>query len=148
LRFLRLLSQYYQGLDPLDPPPSYQPFAKPALALDMSNAQGSSMPEDLYRLGTVPLPWKDPARGPLLVRVNLRFTATQIRAIRQAFNEVDNADGSTLRFSRQDVLVALLAHSISQADSDMPPIHYITVIVNVRTYFSFDVAFFLLLRSA
>jgi hypothetical protein len=89
----------------------------------------------MYPAESDPLPWNDTTKGQLPIRVDLRFTANQIGEFHQTVNnESAKFDGSKTLLSRQDVLSALLAHSISQADPSMPPVHRILTIVNVRAF--------------
>lgn len=67
--------------------------------------------------------------------VNLRFTATQLRDIHQGALDESNRAGDSNNdgwFSRQDVVLALLAQSFSQADYTMPPVRRFLNVINVR----------------
>jgi hypothetical protein len=85
---------------------------------------------------SLPAPASDSqSKGPSLVQVNLRFTASQLSAIRQGvLNELDKTGGSNPGFSRTDIIIALLAHSFTQADKDSPPVDSAIVMFNVSTY--------------
>lgn len=124
LRFARLLSQNYQGLPPLDDPPSY--------------ADIPSYPFNPDHYGKIPTPnfnLNYPARdvpphqrpGHLKpLRIDLRFTAGQIAQIHKA---VLAHAAEPIILSRQDVLSALLVFCTSKVDS---PIQYLSSICNVR----------------
>jgi hypothetical protein len=135
LRFLRLLSQYYQGLDALDPPPCYQRLLDSASALLMSGKPDVILPASVSESP------KDLAKESSLVQVNLRLTAMQLSSIRQAvLNELDKTGGPDPGFSRADMVIAIIAHSLAQAD--VPPVDHLSMLVNVSTHISHPIIFF------
>ncbi|GJE85414.1 hypothetical protein PsYK624_014930 [Phanerochaete sordida] len=127
--FLRLLSQNYQGLAPLDPPPSYTtPAPVPFNAADYGAIPHPDYAY-FYPLRGVP-PHLVPG-GKKPVRVDIRLTAAQIAELRAGVLE-QCTERDAPRLSRQDVLVALLAYCLSKADPDNPPIQHICTIVMSR----------------
>jgi hypothetical protein len=126
-RFLRLWSQNYQGLDALDPAPCYQPLLDRA---PTSHRMSDNVNFFIQASGS---PKSIPA-GPSPVNVNLRFTATQLRAMYQGvLDELDKTGGSNPGFSRTDLIIALLAYSFTQADEDSPPVDNLIMTFNVST---------------
>ncbi|GJE85405.1 transferase family-like protein [Phanerochaete sordida] len=129
LSFLRLLSQNYQGLEPLDPPPSYA--APPRLPFNAADYGEIPYPDyqHLYPLRGV-APHVEPGRKKPL-RLDLRLTAAQIAAIHKGVL-AQCPESSPPILSRQDVLVALVAYCLSKADPQAPPIQHISTILMSR----------------
>ena len=133
LQFVRLISQYYQGLESLDPPPSYAP--RPMYSTDL----GSDCYEIPSLLAEQPFPLRDlynPCLAPQdtePVRVDFRLTGSQISQLQKAI-QVMGHDDTQPRLSRQDVIAALLAHCITKADTESPPISHVGSIIDVRFF--------------
>ena len=119
LMFLKTISQFYQGLGPVDPPPYYEPeaikFPEPSTsltAIEPFDPSGS-------------FPWERPHRKEMEF-VAFRLTASQVAQIHGTI-----AQGKEhLRISRADVLTGMLARCFSEFESK--PIHTILSVVNVR----------------
>ncbi|EMD32266.1 hypothetical protein CERSUDRAFT_118969 [Gelatoporia subvermispora B] len=131
-RFLRLLSQTYQGLASLDPYPEY------AADIDtppcMQEVRKFDIPgmEQTYSLNEPP-PFLDP-KLETTSRVDIRFSARQLKELKTAVlsQRPKTSDAETLFLSTQDTLVALLARCFTIADLEAPPIERITYVVNAR----------------
>lgn len=127
-QFARLLSQNYQGLKPLDPPPSYAPI--PDYPFDADKYSGIRLPdqENYYPLRGVH-PLLEPGKEKFVL-VNIRLTAAQILQV-QAGVLAQCPGAAPTRLSRQDILAALLAHCMNKTDASTPPIRRINTVVNV-----------------
>ena len=130
LEFVRLISQYYQGLEPLDPAPSYHPRSIYSADPDEDHCNRPSLLaerpfslRDLYSLSLVP-------QNARPVSINFRLTSSQIAQLQKAIQAMGH-DDTLPRLSRQDVIAALLAHCITKADTESPPISQISNIVDV-----------------
>lgn len=130
LQFLRLLSQNYQGLEPLDTPPSHE--MAPEYPLNPDAYGDIPVPEfaHSYPLRGIP-PYLEPGRKKP-GRVNIRMTASQIAQVQKGV-VAQCPDGKPPIISRQDALVALLAHCVSKSDPETTPIQHISTIVMVRS---------------
>ena len=124
LMFLNHLSQLYQGLGPVDPPPYYEPkairFVEPLRA-----------PLPMYRRYdlSAPPPWEQPERRAMEF-VAIRLTATQLTEIRNFVRKGMRQPGIT----RMDVVVALFARCLSEVEPEFKPIDAISYVVNVRVF--------------
>lgn len=127
--FLRLLSQNYQGLEPLDPPPSYaQPPRYPFNQADYGEIPAPDFAH-FYSLRGVP-PHLEPGRTKP-VRVDFRLTAAQVAELQRGVL-AQCPDGALPVLSRQDVLIALIAYCTSKADPASPPVQHISNICMTR----------------
>lgn len=119
--FLRLLSQLYQDLGPIDPPPYYEPEA-------IKFRDPLETPSHIFHIYHPPTPpWEHPERK-LMEFVAFRLTATQLAEIHNTI-----AKGTEhLRISRVDVVVALLALCLSETEPEAKPIDTISYVINVR----------------
>jgi len=120
--FVRLISQLYQGLGPIDPPPHYEPKA-------IRFPEPSRPPSSTYRLYDLsdPPPWEQPERKAMEF-VALRLTATQLTELR---NHVANRTGKR-GITRVDVVIALFARCLSEVEPESKPVDTISYVVNVR----------------
>ena len=125
LLFLRLLSQLYQGLGPIDPPPYYEPGA--IKFTESLRAPGSPV---FHRCDPLaPTPWERPERKAMEF-VAFRLTATQLAEINGSV-----AEGMEhLRMSRVDTVVGLLARCLSEVEPESKPIDNISYVINVRAF--------------
>ena len=102
--FLGLLSQLYQGLEPVDPTPYYEPEA-----IKFTEPSGSSSPAPPVR------------RQPKLKAmefVGFRLTAAQVAGIHNAVtNGMEH-----LKISRVDPVVELLARCLLEVEPESKPI--------------------------
>ncbi|GJE85404.1 hypothetical protein PsYK624_014830 [Phanerochaete sordida] len=129
LAFLRLLSQHYQGLEPLDPPLSYTaPPRYPFNAADYDDIPCQDY-KYLYPLRGVP-PHAEPGRQKP-VRVDIRLQAEQITQLHKGVL-AQCPEPSPPILSRQDVLAALIAYCLSKTDPEAPPIQHISNVVMTR----------------
>lgn len=128
-QFARLLSQNYQGLEPLDPAPTYD--RAPPQPFDPEKYKGIPLPDCMYHYSfrSTP-PHLEPGRKKP-DRIDIRLTAGQIAQINKGIL-AQCPDGNTPILSRQDTLVAVLAYCISKADPDSPPVQHISTILMVR----------------
>jgi hypothetical protein len=113
LRFLRTLSQLYQGLAPSDAKPLYhirleEPPHAPAVETPCH--------QNAYPLGDHS-PSLDVEEAIQPVRLDLRLTDTQLRQLRTG---IQSGRPGSPPLSRQDCLVAVLALCFSLADPSMP----------------------------
>jgi len=124
LLFLKLLSQLYQGLEPIDPPPYYEPeaikFPKP------QQAPSSTSTYDPYD-PSAPPPWENP-EGKKMDFVALRLTAKQLSELHSSIVK----DADHLRISRADTVVGLLARCLSEVEPESKPIDMISYVINHR----------------
>jgi len=111
LQFLRQVSQLYQGLGPIDPPPYYEPEA-------------TKFPEPPKASPT----WKQPWRNGMEF-VAFRFTATQL-------TEIHNSVAKGIehpKITRMDIVTGLLERCLSEVDPESKPIDTILYVIDVRT---------------
>jgi hypothetical protein len=127
LLFLTLLSQLYQGFEPIDPPPYYEPEA-----IKFPEPLKTPSPIfDLYDPSTPP-PWECPERKAMEF-IAFRLTAAQLAEIHNSV-----AKGvEHLRISRVDTVVGLLARCLSEVEPDSRPIETVCYVINVRTFICF-----------
>ena len=121
LLFFRLLSQLYQGLGPIDPPPYHEPeaikFAKqPNVPSPLSNRIDSPTPPTR----------KQPERKGMEF-VAFRLTATQLTEIHNSVTKGMEHP----RITRMDIVTGLLARCLSEVEPK--PIDTISYVINVRT---------------
>ncbi|GJE85403.1 hypothetical protein PsYK624_014820 [Phanerochaete sordida] len=129
LMFLRLLSQNYQGLEPLDPPPSFTaPPRYPFNPADHNDIPSYHY-KYLYPLREVP-PHMEPGRKKP-VRVDLRLRAEQIAQLHKGVL-AQCPESNPPILSRQDVLSAIVAYCLSKADPEAPPIQHISTLFMAR----------------
>ena len=122
LLFLDLLSQFYQGFEPVNPPPYYEPGAMKFLS-----PQKPPLPIfDIFDPSALP-PWEQPERKAMELVV-LRMTPAQLTEIHDAVTK----GSETLRVSRVDVVVALLARCLTDVEPESKPIDTIWNVINVR----------------
>ena len=124
--FLRLLSQIYQGLEPLDPPPYYEPEA-------LKFTESSEAPSTPL-LGYDPFvpPWEKPERRALEL-VTFRFTATQLTEMHNSVTK----GVKHLRISKVDMMAGLLARCLSEVEPESRPIDSIMYLINVCGFIAF-----------
>ena len=128
LLFLRLLSQLYQGLGPIDPPPYYEPEA-------IKFTEPLTTPSQIFHRcdPSAPPPWEQPERKAMDF-VAFRLTATQLAEIHNSVTKgVEH-----LRISRVDTVVGLLVRCLSEVEPESKPIDTVSYVINVRalTYLS------------
>ena len=124
LMFFRHLSQLYQGLGPIDPPPYYEPepieFPESPKALSPPCNRIDSL---------APPPWRQP-EGDGVEFVAFRLTATQLTEIH---NFVTKGAGHS-RVTKMDTVTGLLARCLSEVEPESKPIDTIPYVVNVRAF--------------
>lgn len=127
---LRLLSQLYQGLPPLDPPPCYEmPPLKPVDSLVYAKYPPETMPTFMNDKpfpygGTPHLMGKN--KGNVL-QIVLHLSGSLIAELQRAVNTRAKANGQTSVLSKQDVLLALLARAYSISDPRNPIVYLISI---------------------
>ena len=124
LMFLKLLSQLYQGLGPLDPPPFYEPEA-------IKFAESLMAPSPIfhrYNPSALP-PWELPERKAMEF-IAFRFTAVQLAEIHDSVTK----GMEHLRISRVDTVVGLLARCLSELEPESKPISTVSYVVNVCAF--------------
>ena len=120
----RHLSQLYQGLGPVDPPPYYEPKA-------IKFPEPSEPPSPRYRpydLSAAP-PWEQPERKAMEF-VAFRLTTLQLAEIR---NYVTKGMGHS-KITRVDVVMGLLARCLSEVEPESKPIDTISYVVDVGLF--------------
>ena len=119
--FFRLLSQLYQGLGPIDPPPYHEPEA-------IKFTESPEVPHPTFPRDDLSAPsWQQPERQAMEF-VAFRLTATQLT---EMYNGV--AKGMEgLRMSRVDPVVGLLARCLSEVEPESKPIDTISYVIDVR----------------
>ena len=124
LFFLRLLSQLYQGLGPVDPPPYFEPRA-------IKFPEPSKPPSPTYRRYdlSAPPPWEQPERKAMEF-VAFRLTTTQLTEIR---NCVAKGTGQPT-VTKVDVVMGLLARCLSEVEPESKPIDTISYVIDVRSF--------------
>lgn len=131
LHFARTLSQYYQGLAPLDPPPDYTYERVSLNSVNPKTLTDIPLPDikHVYSMRET-APHNDPIRI-TPVQLTLRLKAAQIKRIHAAAQEEIRRKDPRAFLSRQDVLAALIAYSLSHAEPDMAPVQNIISILMV-----------------
>lgn len=123
LLFFRHLSQLYQGLGPIDPPPYYEPEAinfpeQPKVLSQLSNPLDSEAPS-----------WKQPEMK-TVESAAFRLTAAQLTEIHTSVTKgIDHS-----RITRMDTVVGLLLRCLSEVEPESKPIDTILFTVNVRRF--------------
>ena len=122
--FLNHLSQLYQGLEPIDPPPYYESRA-------IKFAEPLRTPLPMYRRYdlSAPPPWEQPERRAMEF-VAIRLSATQLTEIRNSVTKRMGRSGIT----RMDAVVALFARCLSEVEPESKPIDAVSYVINVRVY--------------
>jgi len=121
LLFFRQLSQSYQGLGPIDPPPYLEPEA-------IKFAEPLKAPSPLFDHvdSSVPPPWEQPGwRAPEFVA--FRLIDTQLTEIRNFVMKGIKHP----RITRVDTVVGLLARCLSEVEPESKPIDNISYIIDV-----------------
>ena len=124
LMFFKQLSQLYQGLGPIDPPPYYESEA-------IEFAEPLKAPSPLYDRFNLSDPslWEEP-KGGLPEFVTFRLTDAQLTEIRNSVTKgVEDS-----RITRMDTLVGLLARCLSDIEPESKPVDTISYLVNVRAF--------------
>lgn len=129
LKFMRMLSQYYQGLDCLDTLPYYEPQA--TILTDIPSM--ARLPQPFYDPSVRPLPWNDPSICPPSSLFTFRLTKEQCEEIHQHITEFSNTLDEPVRLSRLDVLVGMIAQAHIASDPENPPISKVMHMINVST---------------
>ncbi|EIN10962.1 hypothetical protein PUNSTDRAFT_51528 [Punctularia strigosozonata HHB-11173 SS5] len=134
LRFMRALSQIYQGLSLLDDLPNFESV----LPTDIPPARKYTISPifelaQRFKRGTLPSEM-DPMKTDPPGRVNFRLSGEQMVAIRQTVQEQGrHEDGpDAVVISRQDALIALVASCISEADTESPPVKAVSIVTSCR----------------
>ena len=116
--FLRLVSQLYQGLGPLDPPPCYEMEA-------IKFTGPMEAPPPIH-------PRHDPStpqgEGKAIESARFRLTAAQLAEIHGSVTK----GVAHLRISKTDAVVGLFARCLSEVEPESKPIDAISYVVNVR----------------
>lgn len=137
-QFLRLLSQNYQGLPPLDGPPAFDYPRVRLENIDVSRFPNVSMPDiaHVYPLReTAPYLRSNRVKP---ARVDIRLTSSQCKQLHAAVQTELRKLDQAVHLSRQDVLAGLLIYCISYAEPDLPPIQYMSNIVMVCSELAID----------
>ena len=124
LMFFRQLSQLYQGLGPIDPPPYHEPQA-------IKFAEPSKAPSPFFdRLDlSAPPPWLQPEwRAPDFV--SFRLTDTQLAEIHNTATKGMEHP----RITKMDTVVGLLVRCLSEVEPESKPIDTILHLINVRAF--------------
>ena len=124
LMFFKHLSQLYQGLGSIDPPPYHEPEA-------IKFADPFKAPSPLFDHvdPSVPSPWERPGwRAP--DRVTVRLTDTQLAEIH---NSVTKGMAHP-KITKTDTMVGLLARCSSEVEPECKPIDTISYLINVRAF--------------
>ena len=124
---MRMLSQYYQGLDCADPLPYYEPQA--TVSEYIPSTARSPMP--LYDPSARLLPWDDPSICPPSSLFTFRMTKEQYEELHQRITEVSNTLDEPVRLSRLDVLIGMIAQAHTASDPRNPPITKVMHMINV-----------------
>jgi hypothetical protein len=131
-RFMRALSQTYQGLPISDPLPVYRhlgDFLPPANGEQLVGVDTTAV--NSYCSPRVKRP-QDPSNV-AATQFDFRLSASQVEQIRKGILIQQQNDPRELRISRQDSLVALVAVCMNQADPDtQPPISIIDTVLDLR----------------
>lgn len=130
--FLGAVSQFYQGLSPINPLPYYEPEA-----VKFPEPLAPFVAADRYDLSG-PFPWEHPDRK------GLEFVAFRLKASQVAQIHSTIAEGKEhLRISRADVLTGIIARCFLEIEPW--PIHTILSVVDVRPRIVFPKAPLILL---
>jgi len=121
LLFFRHLSQLYQGLGPIDPPPHYEPEA-------IKYPESLKVPLPLRDSAASP-PWKQP-EGEAMDFVAFRLTAAQLTEIHNSVTKGMEHP----RITRMDTVTGLLARCLSEVEPESKPIDTISYIINVCAF--------------
>jgi len=124
--FMRQISQLYQGLGPIDPPPYYEPRA---IKFPEPSKTPSPVHDRFDPLG--PPPWEQPAKKTMDF-VALRLTATQLTEIHNSATKRMKSP----RITRMDIVMGLLAQCLSQVEPESKPIDTVSYVVNVGVFVS------------
>ena len=122
--FFKQLSQLYQGLGPIDPPPYYEPeaikFGEPSKTsspiCDLLDPSAPSMREQ--------------SEKEAMDFVAFRLTATQLTEIHNSVTKGIERP----RIARMDTVVGLLAQCLSEVESEFKLIDTISYTVNVSGF--------------
>lgn len=122
--FLDFVSQYYQGLEPVDSSVYYVPKA-------IEFPDPSKDPSPIYELfdPSAPHPSELPSRKAMDF-VAIRLTAAQLAEIHGTVTK----GKEHLRISRVDVVVGIVARCLSEVEPESKPINTIMHVVNVRQF--------------
>ena len=122
--FIKQISQLYQGLGQIDPPPYYEPRA-------IRFPEPSKVPSPLYdRFDPLdPPPWERPEKKAMDF-VAFRFTATQLAEMHKSVTRRINHPGVT----RIDIVMGLLARCLSEVEPESKPIDTVSYVVNVGVF--------------
>jgi len=118
------LSQLYQGLRPVDPPPYYEPKA-------IKFPEPSKPPPPTYRrynLSATP-PWEQPERKAMEL-IAFRLTTLQLAEIHNSMTK----GVKHLRITRVSLVIALLAQCLSEMEPECEPIDTVSYVVNVCSF--------------
>jgi len=126
LLFFRQLSQLYQGLGSIDPPPHHEPRA-------IKFAEPLKPPSPLWdRFGpSDQSPWEQPERQAMEF-VAFRLTAAQLTEIHNSVTKGIEHPKTT----RVDAVVGLLARCLSEVEPESRSIDTISYVVDVRAFFT------------
>ena len=136
--FYRQLSQLYQGLGPIDPPPHYEPeamkFPEPL--------KPPTLPYYKFDPSAAP-PWEQPGwRAPELVVFRLKDTQlTEIR--NSATKGIEHSKVTSV-----DTLVGLLARCLSEIEPETKPIDTMAYLINVRAFIASPVSWLIFPSTA
>lgn len=122
-----MLSQYYQGLDCLDPLPYYESQA----TISTVTPSMTCLPQPPYDPSVRPLPWDDPSICPPSSLFTFRLTKEQYGEIHQHITEFSYTLDELVRLSRLDVLVGMIAQAHTASDPKKPPISKVMHMINV-----------------
>jgi len=124
LAFFKQLSQLYQGLEPFDPPPYYEPEA-------IKFPEPLKPPTPIYQRYDLssPPPWEHPERKAMEF-VAFRLTATQLADIHSSVTK----GMKHLRITRVDIVVGLLVRCLSEVDPESKPIDTVSYVMDVRAF--------------
>jgi len=129
--FFKHLSQLYQGLAPIGPPPYYEPEA-----IKFTEPLRDPSPIcDCFDPLTATPPWEQPEREAMQF-VAFRLTATQLTEIHNCVTKGMEHQ----RITRMDTVVGLLARCLSEVDFESKPIDTVSYVVNVRPFIDFPTA--------
>ena len=124
LMFFKQISQLYQGLGPIDPPPYYEPRA-----IKFPELLKAPLPLHNRFDPFGPAPWEQPDKKAMDF-VAFRFTATQLTEIRSSVTKRTKSPGVT----RMDIVMGLLAQCLSEVEPESKPIDTVSYVVNVSAF--------------
>jgi len=119
MMFARLLSQLYQDLGPDDPPPYYEPEA-------IKFPEPLEPPSPMYLRYDLSAPPERKAAE----FVAFRLTATQLTEIHSSVTK----GMKSLRITRVDIVVGLLARCLSEVEPESKPIDTVSYVIDVRAF--------------